>query len=66
MADSTNEKKGPAMVPCPKCKHELKRINRRGFDKLLNKIFFVRRYRCLGCLWEGIKVTLHDPDHRAE
>lgn len=62
MAAPTTEKKGPAIVPCPKCKHELKRINRTGFDKFLNKILYVRRYRCLGCLWEGIKVSIRDPE----
>ena len=43
---------------CPQCDStELHRIRRRFPDRLLGKLGFpVRRYRCSGCGWQGLRI----------
>jgi DNA-directed RNA polymerase subunit RPC12/RpoP len=41
---------------CPKCKREVERINRTAFDKMLGMIVQTRRYKCMGCFWEGLRI----------
>lgn len=42
---------------CPNCGGELKRANRNGGDRAIEKFSFgllpVKRYRCYVCYWEG-------------
>ena len=43
---------------CPKCDSELRRIRRRGRDRLLDIYIPVRRYQCSNrdCRWRGLRV----------
>jgi hypothetical protein len=44
-----------ASIKCPKCKQDITRINKTLFDKIINYFYPIRRYKCYGCLWEGLK-----------
>lgn len=49
-------------ILCPKCGNEMDRVNRTSIDKLPTVFSFgvvkVKRYLCVGCLWEKRKLLL--------
>jgi hypothetical protein len=50
------------IIFCPKCGNEMDRVNRTSVDKLPTVFSFgvvrVKRYLCVGCLWEKRKLLL--------
>lgn len=56
------EKNTQLSIFCPKCGNEMDRVSRTGIDKLPTVFSFgvvrVKRYLCMGCLWEKRKLTL--------
>lgn len=43
-------------ITCPRCKRDVQRINRTALDKVIGVLVPVRRYKCYGCFWEGLRV----------
>jgi hypothetical protein len=41
---------------CPTCYGEVWRINKTTTDKLVNVLIPIGRYKCMGCLWEGVLI----------
>jgi uncharacterized protein with PIN domain len=56
MAQANLEPKVKVEYTCPKCKRDLERINRTLIDKVIGVVISVRRYKCMGCFWEGVKI----------
>jgi hypothetical protein len=46
-------------VSCPRCSGEIHRVHRHAFDRAVNWLVPVRRYRCWNqaCGWEGLRVS---------
>ena len=57
MASSKAESKLRVEYTCPKCKRDLERINRTVIDKVIGIVVPIRRYKCYGCFWEGIRIS---------
>jgi hypothetical protein len=56
MASADPQTKVRVAITCPKCKRHLERTNRTAIDKLIGIVIPVRRYKCMGCFWEGLRV----------
>ena len=56
MAQTKVQPKVKVEYTCPKCKRDLERINRTTIDKIIGVIIPIRRYKCMGCFWEGVKI----------
>ena len=56
MASTKSYTKVRVTHTCPKCRADLDRISRTSFDKVIAMLLPVRRYKCMNCLWEGLRV----------
>lgn len=56
MAEAKPQTRVKVQYTCPKCKRDLERINRTTIDKIIGIIVPIRRYKCMGCFWEGIRI----------
>lgn len=56
MAQAKLQPKVKVEYTCPKCKRDLERINRTIIDKMIGIVVPVRRYKCMGCFWQGVKI----------
>ena len=56
MASAKPQTKVRIAYTCPKCSRDLARINRTTIDKIIGLVVPVRRYKCMGCFWEGVKI----------
>lgn len=56
MASADPQTKVRVAITCPRCNRHLERINRKKIDKVIGFLITVRRYKCMGCFWEGWKV----------
>ena len=55
----TTTKKGPtsrSAYTCPQCGQDLTRTNKKLIDKVINYVVPIRRFKCYGCFWEGLKL----------
>lgn len=55
MSETLPKSKPKVVYTCPKCGRDLERMNRNKVDKIIGLFFSVRRFKCYGCFWEGIK-----------
>jgi DNA-directed RNA polymerase subunit RPC12/RpoP len=57
MASAKTQTKVKVEYTCPRCKQDLERVSRTAFDKMIGVIVPIKRYKCMGCFWEGIRIA---------
>jgi hypothetical protein len=56
MSTTASAPKAKSSYQCPRCGRELERTSRNTIDKIINTVIPIRRYKCYGCFWEGIRL----------
>ena len=56
MSTSKQGSASKSAYSCPKCGQDLTRTNKKMIDKVINFVVRIRRFKCYGCFWEGLKL----------